>query len=105
MKDNSWSAPKNDAPKKDDGAKAADSSKPTWTGAGTLGLASMRTKDKQYYALEDSRGNLLYYAVAGANGIDLEKYLKKKVDLFGTIAYPQELQYGVVTVTRVDAAK
>ena len=79
--------------------------KPTWTGAGTLRLASVRAKDKAYYALEDSRGNLLYYAVAGANGIDLEKYAKKKVDLFGTISYPPELRYGVVTVTRVDATK
>lgn len=108
VKDNSWTAPKGDAssaPKKDDGAKANDGSKPVWTGAGTLRLASMRAKDKQYYALEDSRGNLLYYAVSGSNGIDLEKYLKKKVDLFGTISYPQELRYGVVTVTRVDAAK
>jgi hypothetical protein len=112
VKDNNWSAPKPDSPrvvepKRDDpwakpgeaGAKAA------WTGAGVLRLASMRTKDKQYYALEDARGNLLCYAVSGANGIELEKYLKKKVDLFGAVSYPAELRYGVVTVTRVDAVK
>lgn len=119
VKDNSWSAPKGDLPKADPkkdewtkrdevGATKRDESgagKPTWTGAGTLRLASVRAKDKAYYALEDSRGNLLYYATAGATGIDLEKYAKKKVDLFGTITYPPELRYGVVSVTRVDAAK
>ncbi|QEL16069.1 hypothetical protein [Limnoglobus roseus] len=112
LKDNNWTAPKGDSPKvepkKDDPwmkREEAGAAKPTWTGAGTLRLASVRAKDKQYYALEDSRGNLLYYAVTGANGIDLEKYLKKKVDLFGTVSYPAELRYGVVTVTRVDAAK
>jgi hypothetical protein len=79
--------------------------KANWTGAGVLRLASIRSGNKQYYALEDQRGNLLYYAVAGNTGIDLEKYLKKKVDLFGTTSYPQELKVGVVTVTRVDQVR
>lgn len=106
-KDNNWTATKGDAPR-DDGAwtkRGEAPAKAAWTGAGTLRQASMRTKDKQYYVLEDSYGQLVHYAVAGSTGPDLEKYAKKKVDLFGTVAYSPELRANVVTVTRVDAVK
>lgn len=108
---NNWTATKGDAARadsRDDGTwtkRGEAGAKAAWTGAGTLRQASMRTKDKQYYALEDSRGQLLHYAIAGSNGLELEKYAKKKVDLFGTVSYSQELRANVVTVTRVDAVK
>ncbi len=117
-KDNNWTATKGNASRsdsRDDGTwtkrgetpapAATTTAKAAWTGAGTLRQASMRTKDKQYYALEDSYGQLVHYAVAGSNGIDLEKYAKKKVDLFGTATYSQELKANVVTVTRIDVVK
>ena len=56
-------------------------------------------------ALEDARGQLVCYAVAGSNGLDLEKYSKRKVDLYGTSSYSQELRANVVSVSRVDALK
>lgn len=109
--DSQWTAPKGQAPRnepRDDGTwtKRGESTiKSAWTGAGTLRAVSMRSGGKPYYALEDSRGQLLYYAVAGTNGLDLERYTKRRVDLFGTISYSQELRANVVTVSRVDVVK
>jgi hypothetical protein len=109
-KDSNWTAPKGDSPRadRDDGTwtkRGESSTKAAWTGAGTLRAAKLSSGGKSYYALEDSRGQLLAYAVAGATGLDLERYSKRKVDLYGTTAYSPELRANVVTVTRVDAVK
>ncbi len=80
-------------------------SKPGWTGAGILRSASIRSGGRTYFAIEDARGQLLHYAVAGANGLDLEKYERRKVDLYGTTVYSPELRANLVTVTRVDLVK
>lgn len=106
-KDNNWTATKGDAAR-DDGAwtrRGEAGAKAAWTGAGTLRAAKLQSGGKSYYALEDARGQLVCYAVAGSNGLDLERYSKRKVDLYGTSSYSQELRANVVSVTRVDALK
>ncbi len=70
---------KNDAPD----APAAD--KPQWTGAGTLRRSAL-TPDgtgKPAYALETAPGVVKVYVVGGP-GVELEKYLGKRVDVYGT---------------------
>jgi hypothetical protein len=79
--------------------------KAQWTGSGFLRVAAMRSNGKQYYALEDGKGAVRYYVVSGKTEIDLDKYVRKTVDLFGTIEYPTDLKSGIVTVTWVDVLK
>lgn len=109
-KDSNWTAPKADSPRadRDDGTwtkRGESTAKAAWTGAGTLRAAKLASGGKSYYALEDSRGQLLAYAVAGNTSLDLDRYTKRRVDLYGTTAYSPELRANVVTVTRVDAVK
>jgi hypothetical protein len=105
-----WTAPKGDTARTDreDGAwsrRGDATAKSAWTGAGTLRAAKLSAGGKNYYALEDSRGQLLCYAIAGGTNLDLERYTKRKVDLYGTTTYSPELRANVVSVTRVDAVR
>lgn len=75
-----------------------------WTGSGHLRLAGFKIANQQAYALEDPRGRLLYYAVA--NGVDLEKYRNKTVDLFGPVTTPADLRgVPLVEATRIDQVR
>lgn len=75
-----------------------------WTGSGYLRLAGFKIANQQAYALEDPRGRLLYYAVA--NGVDLEKYRNKTVDLFGPVTTPADLRgVPLVEATRIDQVR
>lgn len=84
--------------------KPADS-KGQWSGSGYLRLAGFKLGGKQAYGLEDTKGRLLYYAVAGSN-FDLEKHRNKTVDLFGAVSNPKDLRnIPLIEVTKVDAVK
>lgn len=59
--------------------------KPQWTGPGTLRRSAL-TPDgtgKPAYALETAPGVVKVYVIAGP-GVDLEKHLGKRVDVYGT---------------------
>jgi hypothetical protein len=63
----------------------ANDPRPAWTGIGTL-RRSVLTPDgtgKPGYALETSPGVVKVYVVA-APGVELEKYVGKKIDVYGT---------------------
>jgi len=80
------------------------SSKEKWTGSGFLRLAGFKVGGKQAYALEDSRGRLMVYALPGA--ADLDKHRNKTVDLFGTSTSPKDLRgVSLVEVSKIDLLK
>jgi len=53
-----------------------------WSGPGNLRRAGFAIDGKQAYALENARGQLLYYITAG-NNLALDGYVNKQVDLLG----------------------
>jgi hypothetical protein len=75
-----------------------------WSGSGYLRIAGFKISGKQAYALEDSRGRLLYYALA--NGVELDRYRNKSIDLFGTVTNPKDLRgVPLIDVTKIDTVK
>ena len=54
-----------------------------WTGAGTLHRTPLTFEGKPGYVLETAPGAVKAYVIAGP-GIDLEKLLNKRVDVYGT---------------------
>ncbi|CAN5505164.1 hypothetical protein BH11PLA2_BH11PLA2_03960 [soil metagenome] len=79
-------------------------SKGQWTGSGYLRIAGFKIGTKQAYALEDTRGRLLYYAVA--NGVELDKYRNKTVDLYGMVTSPKDLRgVSLIEASKIDTVK
>ncbi len=75
-----------------------------WTGSGFLRIAGFKLDGQQAYALEDSRGRLMYYALAGTS--DLDRYRNKTVDLYGTMTAPKDLRgVSLVEVSKIDQVK
>jgi hypothetical protein len=59
---------------------------------------------KQMFALENDRHQLLMYVTAG-NGIDLNAYLSRTVNVFGVVNYHGILRQNYMVVTQVAAAQ
>ena len=74
---------------------------PRWTGAGTLQRAALALDGRQTYVLESAPGVPQVYAV-GAPGVDLARYWKRKVDLFGTVHDHPNAKRPYVLVTKVE---
>lgn len=64
-----------------------------WTGVGNLRRAGFSVDGKQAYALADSRGQVMYYVTAG-NGVGLDSYVNRSVDLLGTVQVRGEIRGG-----------
>ena len=52
------------------------------------------------YVLQDRFGRLLFY-VLPAPGVNLEQYVNRPVQLFGTVRYENELRNYCITVSSV----
>lgn len=85
---------------------SAETPRGQWSGIGYLRKVTAFTINGQtVYALEDSRYRVQLYAIAAA-GVELDRYIRKQVDLYGLVQYPEQLKgIGVMTVTRVDPVK
>ena len=97
--------PRENEPRREEPSAPAPSAKSEWTGTGFLRIAGFKVNGKAVYALDDDRGKTKFYATSSPN-VDLEKYLRKTVDLFGTVTYPSDLRnIGLIHVTRADTVK
>jgi hypothetical protein len=84
------------APATDDG--------PHWTGSGRLKRSAMAFDGRRTYILEASPGVTALYAVGG-QGIDLEKYVGKNVNLYGVIGPYRGISKPYVVATGVDVGQ
>jgi hypothetical protein len=76
-----------------------------WVGPGLVRIAGFRYDNRITFALLDTQNRVIVYAVNGPN-VDLENFLRKEVDLYGTLNFPGELRgVGVLTVTRVQPTR
>jgi hypothetical protein len=105
-----WAPAKGDSkltdPKNDGWTRRGeDGTKLEWTGRGFLRVSSVRYNNRTCYALEDDKGTVRYYAIAGKPDVDLERAVRKPVDLHGVISYPSDMKTAVISVTRVDVLK
>ncbi len=73
---------------------------PQASGAGRLRLAGRGVDYRRAYVLENSQGQLLMYVTA-AQGVDLEPYVNRNVDLYGPIVYRGDLRANYLTALRV----
>lgn len=97
--------PRESTPRREEPTAPAPSAKSEWTGTGFLRIAAFKVNGKAVYALDDERGKTKFYATSSPS-VDLEKYLRKTVDLFGTVTYPADLRnIGLISVTRADTVK
>lgn len=73
------------------------------TGPGHLRRAGFQIDGKQAYALENDRGQLLYYVTAG-NGAGLDSYVNRHVEMFGVTQLRGDIrggQYMIVSQARL----
>jgi hypothetical protein len=76
-----------------------------WVGPGIIRVAGFRYDNRITFALLDTQNRVICYAVNGPN-VDLENFLRKEVDLYGSLSFPGELRgVGVITVSRVQPTK
>jgi hypothetical protein len=74
---------------------------PRWTGPGWLRRSGMNVDGRPTYALETSGGQLLYY-VTPLPGVNLDSYVNRSVNLYGTVVYRGDLRgANYMTVTNV----
>lgn len=79
---------------------AADN-RPGWSGPGTLIRSALVLDGRQMYALSDSpQGQARVYVVAD-KGVDLERHVNRKVDVFGTTYSRRGLSKPYIVVTEV----
>jgi hypothetical protein len=78
--------------------------KPRWTGPGRLSRSSLALDGRRTYSLDGPGGVAIVYVVPG-QGIDLEKYVGKKVDLYGLIAPYRGISKPYVVATGVEAGQ
>lgn len=74
--------------------------RPRWTGAGTLAKSALALDGRRTYALESAPGVVQLYAV-GAQGIDLDRYANRKVDLYGSTYTRKDLSKPYIVVTDI----
>jgi lipocalin len=59
---------------------------------------------KKVYALTSSKGEVRLYLIA--DGIELDRYIGKWLEIAGTVTYPKEFAGdGLLTGTRIDTVK
>lgn len=76
-----------------------------WVGPGTLREAGFRFDRRPTYALVNAQGKVECYAIEG-NGVDLSRFVRQEVELFGSIDFPGDLRgAGVMTAGQVRSAK
>lgn len=76
-----------------------------WSGPGQLRRAGFSIDNRQAYALENSRGQLLFYVTAG-NGVSLDPHVNRQVDLLGTVHVRGDIRGGqYMIVSQVNAAR
>ena len=86
-------------------AADGNDARPQWTGIGTL-RRSVLTPDgtgKPAYALEASAGVVKVYVTAGA-GVELEKFVGKRVDVYGAPQTKSGLSKPYVVATAIEQA-
>lgn len=71
-----------------------------WTGPGKLVRSALALDGRKTYALESNPGVTVCYVV-GAPGVDLERYVGLKVDVYGSSYTRRELSKPYVVATRV----
>lgn len=72
-----------------------------WSGPGFLIRTGYSLDGKTTYALESSPRTVKFYAVEGS-GVELKKYLNKKVDLYGVVTTRRDVSQPCITVTSVE---
>jgi hypothetical protein len=75
-----------------------------WTGPGKLARSALAPEGRRTYVLTSARGDTLWYVVAGP-GVDLEKYLGKRIDVYGTSGTYRDLSKPYMTASRVEVAQ
>jgi Bacterial SH3 domain len=82
----------------------ATDERPRWSGPGTLRRTALTLDGRSAYALESSPGVVVTYVIAG-QGVDLERSLGKRVDVYGTSQTRSGLSKPCVVATTVEAAQ
>jgi hypothetical protein len=75
--------------------------RPGWAGPGMLVRSALALDGRRTYALESSPGVTRLYVVPD-KGMDLERYVNRKVDVFGATYTRRELSKPYVVVTQVE---
>lgn len=75
--------------------------RPRWAGAGVLSRTALAIDGRRTYALESSPGVVRMYVV-GAPGVDLEKYINRRVDVFGSTFTRRDLSKAYMVVTAIE---
>lgn len=88
------------APPRDPQPPVADGT-PRWSGVGMLTRSALALDGRRTYALESSPGVVRAYVVGGA-GVDLERYVNRRVDLHGTTLTRRDLSKPYIVVTDVN---
>jgi hypothetical protein len=75
------------------------------TGVGNLRRAQFAIDGKQAYAFENAGGQLTYYVTAG-NGVSLDPYVNRRVELTGNVQVRGDIRGGeYMVVTQINASK
>lgn len=72
-----------------------------WTGPGKLVRSALALDGRRTYAFETSPGVTVLYVVGGP-GVDLERFVNKKVDVYGVSATRRDLQRPFVVATAAE---
>jgi len=72
-----------------------------WTAPGRLVRSALAIDGRRTYALESSPGVVATYVVAG-QGVDLEKFVNKKVEVFGLSSTRRDLSKPYVVATGIE---
>ena len=73
-------------------------------GDGILRTVRFEYQGRKVYALTGSKGEVRLYLIA--DGIELDRYVGKWLEIAGTVAYPKEFGGdGLLTGTRIETVK
>jgi hypothetical protein len=76
-----------------------------WSGPGHLRRAGFQIDNRQAYALENSRGQIIFYVTA-VSGVSLDPHVNRQVDLYGSVHVRGEIRGGqYMIVSQVNAAR
>lgn len=75
-----------------------------WTGPGRLVRSALAIDGRRTYALETSPGVVSCYVVGG-QGVDLDRFVNKKVDVYGVSATRRDLSKPFVVASSAEAAQ
>jgi hypothetical protein len=89
------------APDRNPPPPAADPNRPQWAGPGTLVRSALAIDGRRTYSLESSPGVTRVYVVP-AKDVDLERYVNRRVDVYGITYTRRELSKPYVVVTQVE---